>query len=192
MTVKSLNIHYLTKICRQKSLFCTAFLEMHIPLGLLSGEDIIRAGSLRADRSGGVGEGSVDGDDVALLSGDVRAERELRVRGGHRLFVFRLHARGHPGRLELAGDHPAADFIQQQGLYAAMQRVHPSLIVGSGLPVTDDVISVFEEVEVESERMVGRTTDAVVARCSCPRVDNLFHNECVFRNSRTIGRTVPS
>ena len=69
----------LTKIYRQKSLFCTAFLEMHIPLGLLFGEDILRAGRFRADRAGGVGEGGLDGDDVALLSGDVCAERELRV-----------------------------------------------------------------------------------------------------------------
>ena len=91
------------------------------------------------------------------------------------MLVARLHLGSDACRLQLAGNHPAADFIEQESLDTAVKGVEPALVVGRGCPDGDDVVAVFVEMEVETDGIVRGATDAVVAFGSKPGVKDAFH-----------------
>ena len=91
------------------------------------------------------------------------------------MLIARLHLGSDACRLQLAGNHPAADFIEQESLDTAMKGVEPALVVGRGRPDGDDVVAVFVEMEVEADGIVRGATDAVVAFGGKPGVKDAFH-----------------
>ena len=57
-----------------------------------------------------------------------------------------------------------------------MHRVHPSLIVGAGMPCTHNIVTILIELHMKSYRVVRATAETVVLRIVAPRVDNLLQH----------------
>ena len=114
----------------------------------------------------------------------MRPKGKHRVGGGDRTLIFRLHARGHARRLQFPGNDPTANLIEQQSLYATVQRVQLSLVIGRRLPLADDILAILIKMKVKPKRVIGRTADAVVARHPLPRVDNLLHRHSKLKMYR--------
>ena len=91
------------------------------------------------------------------------------------MLIARLHLGSDACRLQLAGNHPAADFIEQKSLNTAVKGVEPALVVGRGCPDGDDVVAVFVEMEVDTDGIVRGATDAVLAFGGKPGVKDAFH-----------------
>ena len=114
----------------------------------------------------------------------MRPKGNHRVGGGDRPLILRLHARGHTRRLQFPGNDPTANLIEEQGLYATMQRVQPSLVIGRRLPLADNILAILIKMKVKPKRVIGRTAFAVLARHSLPRVDNFLHRHSKLKMYR--------
>lgn len=99
----------------------------------------------------------------------------MRVVGRYGFAEAGFHFRCHPAGLQLAEHDPAADFIQQYGLDASMQRIQPPLILRTRLPDAHHLVTVLIKLHSHTGFIVGRATETVVALHIFPRIDNLLH-----------------
>ena len=146
-----------------------------------------REGEVGADGGGAdspfrVAEFRFDGSDVSFHLAEAGAETECAAFRADRVAVACFHFDRHAARLEFAHDHPSADFVQQNTLNAAMERVEPALKFRARLPNGNDVVAVFKKLHFHTERIVGRTTEAVVAGKRNVGVNDFFHGTGLERS----------
>lgn len=118
----------------------------------------------------------MDEQKVAHLLHDVGTNGEPSFIRRYGLAELDVQAGCESTRLHLARNDPAAGLVNQRAEHATMHGVYPPLIVSSGLPIAHDIISVLIELHVKSERIIGRTSEAVVFRVPAPRIDYLLHH----------------
>ena len=117
---------------------------------------------------------------VSLHLADVDAYLHPRAfRGRYGTLVLDIEVRGHARGLHLAGDDPPCRLVDERGLYAAVQRVGPSLKVLFGLPVAYHLVAILVKLHVQAVLIARRTGKAVIAlREAHPLigVDDPFHS----------------
>ena len=124
---------------------------------------------------------ALDEDHVAHLAGETGADGQRAiVAGGDGLDILYLHLRRHARGVQQADDHPARHLVEEHRLHAAVQGVHPSLVVGRGCPLADDVAAIFPKLKVETDGIVRAAPYAVVALVAEPRIVNLLHGRKGF------------
>ena len=118
----------------------------------------------------------MDVGQISYLPGHLCPNGQLWFRSGDSLAELYIQLDGVAAGLQLTGDYPSADLINQCAEYAAVDRVHPSLLVGSWVPGTHDIVTILIELHVKSYRIVWATAETVVLRIVAPRVDNLLQH----------------
>lgn len=154
--------------------------ESHGRFCLFFGGTEIDEGGGGAGRAVGVEDLSIDIGYIAHLPADHGTDGDGAVGGGDGVVVFEFHLGGYAGGLEFAGDDPSGNFVDEEGLYAAVEGVDPALVVGGGGPMGEDIVAVFEEAEMKTDGIVGGAADAVVALALQPGVFDTFEHSGEF------------
>lgn len=109
-----------------------AAMEMHFRFRLLLRKGKVGASGFCAKFAHAIIQACFYDSNIPLLLAKRSPQHHMRVVGRYGFAEAGFHFRCHPAGLQLAEHDPAADFIQQYGLDASMQRIQPPLILGRG------------------------------------------------------------
>ena len=138
-------------------------------------EETCRGGG--TERTLGVANLGLDGEQIAALLYHAGADFELSRRGAHGFVVANLHLGGHTHGLELARDNPAASLVDKRGLNSAVNGVNPALKIDTRLPTAHNLVTILIKLHMQSVGIVGAARKAVVPLGTNPRIFNLSHND---------------
>ncbi len=116
----------------------------------------------------------VEVDEVAHLFIHLGADCQFGFVGRDRFAELHVQLHGIAARLHFAGDDPSAHLVDQCAQNASVHRVDPALVILAWMPGAHDVIPILVEAQMEADRVVGATAEAVVAGVIIPWIDNLF------------------
>lgn len=149
-----------------------ALAKRHLATGLVLWECEIGASCLSAYHAFGIEELGIDNHDVASLLTQTGTRCQFASVGIERLAVARFHLGCHARCLQLTGQHSGAYLVEDQCLYAPVQRVEPPLIVARRLPMADHLVAFLIKTEVQPKRIVRRTPNAVIPLYIHPGIDD--------------------
>ena len=150
-------------------------MKAHLSRFLL-GKREIGADGLRAEHAGFAVQPGLQRHEVAPHFPDTGTQREMAVVGRHRLQVARLHLRRDARRLKLAEHRPAAYLVEQNGLYAAVEHVYPSLELRLRMPDAHHLVAVFIKLHPQTGCIVRCTSETLVSGLVQPGILNLLHS----------------
>lgn len=148
---------------------------MEVGASPLLREEEIGARRLRAQLAVRIGDAHVDAHQVVSLLPDTGPQVDPCVGGAHGAEVADLHLRRHAAGLELAEYHPTADLVGQRRLNPSVQGIHPTLVLRTGPPAANHLLSVLVKFHPQAARMARIAAVAVVPVHALPGVDDLFH-----------------
>ena len=154
-----------------RSFFYFAFEEAHFP-GLLLIHQEVDGLALIAHFPFRIGDFGMDIGQIPHLLSDLRTNRQFRLIGRDGLAKLHIQLNGVAAGLQLASDHPSADLINQGTQDAAMEGVHPSLIMSTWLPATYNVFAILVELKMQSDRIRRTAAEAVVLWTIQPGIDD--------------------
>ena len=150
-------------------------MEMHLLSSFLLRQRELGTDGLRAQLIATIVQTGLDDRQVPLLLTKPGTERQPCIVGGDGLAETCLHLGSNASRLQLAKDHPTANLVQQDRLYAAVQGVQPALIFGPWRPPADYLVSILIKLHVQAGHIMGRASETIITVCFFPRIDYLFH-----------------
>ncbi len=164
--------------------FSQKILKSVLLAGTLLGCEEVDAVTLGAELALGIEQFDVNVNHLTALTHNAGTQRDMLLADYHLLLVAHIQVRGYAAGLELAEDNPARNFIYQYGLHAAVQRIAPTLELGAGVPMADNIVAILVELHLQARRIVRVAAVTVIGRLPHPRIDDLLHTPLFCHQSK--------